>query len=251
MDVTSVAEAQTAQTCVAAFDRGQELQTTLRLREAREQYLACARDGCHPMVRKDCALKLEEISRDLPTITLVARDREGRDLPDVRALVDGVPVERAKFAGAIPLDPGPHAVRFEAEGSAPRSVDVVLRVGEKNRPVSVQFEDLPITKPDSTPEEALPAEHGAGRGPWPWVLAGVSVASFGGFMFFGLTGLSEKNRLLDTCAAACSEGDASRVRNDYIAADILLVVSLLAAGGATYLFLTEPPAPPRKASGRR
>lgn len=241
----ATARAQSPAACVAAFDRGQELQSGLKLRAAREQYLACSRETCHTMVRKDCAARLEEVVRDLPSVILGARDESGRDLPEARVLVDGVEVEISKPGAALPIDPGEHTVRFDLGGFRSHTENVVVRVGEKNRAVVA-------TLLAPTPLVVPPAKGGRGqdekpvtassRTPLVLALAGGSLLSFGGFAAFGLAGLSERNHLIETCASWCSEQQASVVRNRYLAADIFLAVGVVAGAAAAILYLTEPSA---------
>src|SRR5262245_791223 len=115
--------------CLSAFDRAQDERSRLQLRAARDDFMFCARAGCSPPVRKDCAEKLEEVLRDLPTVVLVARRANGTDVNDATIYVDGA--RTTPDAGGLAVDPGPHAIRFERPPYAPQEQSIVARVGEK------------------------------------------------------------------------------------------------------------------------
>jgi hypothetical protein len=226
----SSAVAQSTDSCIAAFEEGQVLRDQLHLRAARERFLQCARDACAIPVRKDCAENLDLVTRDLPTLAVGARDEEGRDLPDVRVSLDGEPVLVDPSGRSTPCDPGPHAVRFELAGFPAVTVHILLRMGERNRPVVVTLH--PATSP-------VVADRTDGRrATWGYALAGVGLAGLGTFTLFAIDGKAEKNHLLGTCAPACTEAQVSDLKTMYITADVSLAIGLVAAGIATYLFAT-------------
>ncbi|MBK6697189.1 MAG: hypothetical protein IPG50_34120 [Myxococcales bacterium] len=226
--------------CVAAFDRAQDLAGRRKLTEARELYLTCARESCHTLVRRDCADRLERLERDQPTLIFGARDRDGRDLANVRVTVDGAPLDGQKLALGVPLDPGEHEVWFELPPYAAKLETVVARVGEKNRAIVVTLERASAPSSSGAKTEADPPPSKA----LPLGLAAASAAAALGFAAFGVAGFAEKNELLDRCAAACSAREVAVVRNRYIAADVLLGVALLTGAAAAYLSLRpEPPRP--------
>ena len=245
--ISIAVRAESPVTCVAAFDRGQELQLALQLRAAREQYLACSRDACHALVRKDCATHLDEVTRDLPTVTLAARDRAGKDLPRTRVWLDGTELEPAKLTSAVAVDPGAHALRFEHPSLPPHEESIVARVGEKNRAIVAVLEAPTPSSRDAAGARAVGASPAGAQDPptsntLGFVLAGASALSLSGFAFFGVSGLNEKDRLLDTCAAACSDAEVATVRNRYLAADALLTVGVVTGVAAVYLLLRKAPA---------
>jgi hypothetical protein len=92
--------------------------------------------SCPGPVREDCAQRLDEVVKAMPTVVFDVKDSAGRDLPYVRLSIDDKPVGLVQVT-AIPLDPGQHVFRFEAAGALSVEREVVLREGEKQKRVSV------------------------------------------------------------------------------------------------------------------
>src|SRR5258706_11127444 len=77
--------------CASASETAQQLRIDGKLRAAHEQLTACSRPICPAIVKRDCDAWLSEVEAILPSIVLVARDETGRDLVDVRVLLDAEP----------------------------------------------------------------------------------------------------------------------------------------------------------------
>jgi hypothetical protein len=244
--VASTARAQSRQECVAAFDQGQNLRQQGQLRAARAKFVVCAADGCPAPLRKDCAQALASVDADLPTVVLGARDTAGHDVIPTAVYVDDQPVSVAD-GRAIAYDPGKHVIRFEHPPDAPVTEMVVLRVGEHDREILGTFPAAaprPASAAPSAAFEAAPPPPRSTRSSRPvgWIvgLAGVGVLGLGSFAYFGLTGESEKQQLLNSCAPACNDAQVNPVRSRYIAADASLGVGLVALGIAAYLLFSAP-----------
>src|ERR1700733_10632931 len=126
------------QDCIAASEAGQDQKLRGSLRGAREQLLICARDVCPAIVRQDCTQWLTEIIAALPSVVVGARDWKGHDLVDVTVSVDGVVVASKLDGKPIAVDPGVHTFRYEsASGTEPVEEHMVIRQGERNRPLTV------------------------------------------------------------------------------------------------------------------
>jgi hypothetical protein len=109
---------------------------------------------------------------------------------------------------------------------------VVLRVGEKKRPVTLRLEPAAASPRVETPgPSATPVA--------AWVAAGIGVVAAGSFTYFGLKGRSTEHQL-DQCAPRCNAADVSAMRREYLAADISLGILVAAAAVATYFFLSQP-----------
>src|SRR5688572_26409323 len=108
-----------APACIAQSERGQLDRDEGRLLEAREAFVACSREDCPRVVRKDCQEFLADLERRVPTVLLVARDSDGRDLTRVRVKVDDKPFAEMLGATALPIDPGSHRFRFEWDQGPP------------------------------------------------------------------------------------------------------------------------------------
>lgn len=234
------AHAQDAKVCSAAFDDAQQARDEGKYRLARARFLACVRDVCPQEIRTDCVHGLTEVDRNAPTVVIGAKDGQGKDLSLVRVYLDGEVVLDRLDGTPTMVDAGPHTLRYEVHGEPARQEQIVIRAGEKNRSLSVQF---------GTPD--TPAAHAASPSipPLTWVFGGVAVAAFASQAIFGLTGLSDKRACSDRVDPEtwCSESEIDKIGTKFVIADVSFGVGLLSAGLATYFFLTrshEPTATP-------
>lgn len=223
--------------CVQASEKGLDARERGALRAARAHFVTCAADACPKSMRVDCARWLDEVDASLPSIVVGAKDASGTDLFDVRVKVDGEPVEDVHSGRPVVLDPGPHVVHFE-RGKAPnleiRDVRVLLRTGERNRPVLATLDGGAGTSTTPTPSTSGSAVPVA-----TWVFGGIGVLALGAFGTFAVIGSEEKSRLRDACSPTCTDRDIGALRTNYIVADISLGVGLVALGLATYFLLTN------------
>jgi hypothetical protein len=229
--------------CVAAFEQGQELERAGRLVEASEQFVTCSAEACPTAVRSDCLASRASLEKSLPSIVLGARDGKGNDLVDVDVLLDGHAFAKKLDGRPLVVDPGPHTLRFEAQGVAPVERQVVIRVGEKNRVFTVDLAPGPgAAPPGTTTKEAPAAPSGSnGRRIGAYVVGGLGLVSLGAFAYLGLSGKQELSDLRDTCGKThgCAEADVNATKTRLIAADVSLGVGILALGAATWLFVTS------------
>jgi len=223
--------------CAAAHEQAQRLKLRGELRRARTELLQCAREACASWVVSECTTLLADVERALPTVVFVASRRDaGRtvDLADVVVTVDGERVAERIDGRDVALDPGTHVVRFEPADRkfSPREEKIVVHANEKGRRVEMTFGE-PAPLPPAPP----PVASGL---PWTvYALGGVALAGLGSFAFFGGRGLSEEHDVLDRCDPRCSDAQIDSVRTKYLVADVSLAVSLLAAGGALWIALTN------------
>lgn len=226
--------------CADGAERGEELRDAAKLVEARELFVACAQRECPKAVRESCAEWLADVERRIPSIVVNARDAAGRDVSAVRATIDGAPLPPSVVATAARVDPGPHAMRYEADGFAPIEERVILREGEGVRVLPVTFRSAVA----AAPHAARPARPTA----LTWALGGTAVVSLGVFTVFGLMGVSDYRTLDRDCAPRCSQDRIDGVRDKFVVADVGLVVGILAAGGALASYLLSGSPPPRRAA---
>jgi hypothetical protein len=126
--------------CVDAHSRGQDAKDAGKLSLARKLFLTCAQSACPQVVENDCARFADELSRMQPSISLVARDTSGADLPDTTVYVDDVLlVTRLDDGKPHEIDPGKHVVKFTNAGRD-RVITVVIGVGEQGRTVAASFD---------------------------------------------------------------------------------------------------------------
>jgi hypothetical protein len=125
--------------CIEAHSRGQDAREQGKLSLARKLFLACAQASCPALVQGDCARFADDLARLQPTLSFVARDAGGHDLPDTTVYVDDVLVAtRLDDGKAHDVDPGGHTVRFSHAGKD-QIVTIVVGAGEKGRTVSATF----------------------------------------------------------------------------------------------------------------
>jgi hypothetical protein len=200
--VLNEARANEKQRCISASEQGQELRDDGNYRRAREAFSACARETCPPLVRRDCAHWQAELEEAWPSVIVSAKDSGGKDLADVRVLLDGEPFASRLDGKPIHVDPGEHVLRCEAQGFPAAEQHVVVRAGEKNRVIDVQMGLAAQSGAPSAPEEGAArgrAESGfalGGRRTSALVFGALAVAAFGTEAYFGLSGLSDRNALM-------------------------------------------------------
>lgn len=238
------ARADEVRACVTASEQAQQLRDDGKLKQAREQMLVCAREACPAPVRKDCAAWLAALDASVPTIVLSAQDEGKHDLFDVEVRLDGAPLKNPLDGKAIPVDPGPHTLRFEARGRPPVEERVLVREGEKRRTVMVQMPAVgaPGSASAGSGAESSASSASPSRVPVSSIVLGsVGVAALGSFAAFGILGKNQLATLHETCGVThtCAEGDVDAARTKLIVADVSLGVSVVALGVATVLFFTQ------------
>lgn len=249
--VASGARADEKQQCLTASDQGQSLRDEGKYRRAREAFATCARPVCPAIVQHDCVKWLADLEATSPSVVINAKDDKGNDLMAVKVTVDGAPLASTLDGRPVLVDPGEHTFRYETDGFPPVEEHVVIHAGEKSRVLTVQFGTpaAPQTGGGAAPAASAPAGGGeapsaaAGGGPplSAWVFAGVAVVSFGMEAYFGLSGLSDRSNLENTCGPShsCQSSDVDSVRTKFTVADIALGVGIVSAGLSAYFFLSH------------
>ena len=247
--------------CPSSSEEGQRLRDKNKYSDARAMFRACSQPTCPAIVRKDCSKWLNELDETQPSIVIAAQDAAGADLASVKVLVDDHQVASKVDGSAITVDPGEHTLRVEAQGHAPVTQRLILRVSERNRLVRVTFQDGP--KPASpvgppSPTTDVPARttesSSSGTPVLAIVLTGVGVVALGSFGYFGLTSKSDLSKLRSDCAPFCDQSQLDDVKSRMLIADVSLGVGIVALGVAAVLFVThgggKPPATTAMAAAR-
>jgi hypothetical protein len=239
---TAASAADEKQQCLNASDQGQQLRDDGKYRRAREAFTTCSRDVCPAIVRRDCVKWLAEVEQSWPSIVVGAKDDKGSDLVDVNVLVDNVSIASHLDGKPIPVDPGEHTLRFETSGFPALEQKVVVHAGEKSRLVAVQFGSPPSTSSTTGPSNGSTTEapHGGGGSrASAWVFAGIAAAAFGAEAYFGLSGLSDRNNLKQTCGttSTCSQSSVDSIKTKFTIADIALGVGVVSTAISVYLFV--------------
>jgi len=125
--------------CVDAHSRGQDAKDAGKLSLAHKLFLTCAQPACPALIQGDCARFADDLNRQQSSLTFVARDGQGADLPDTAVYVDdSLIVTRLDDGKAHEVDPGRHTVRFTSGGKE-QTVTLVVGTGEKGRAVVATF----------------------------------------------------------------------------------------------------------------
>ena len=187
----------------------------------------------------DCTRWLEEVSDTIPSIVVRAM-RGRREVDKARVFIDD---EEAKLDGRpIELDPGPHQIRVEVEGSPSAEREVVAKTGVRARIVEIELPSSGNAVHDS---ETEPAATG-GTHPVVWIAGGIGVLGLASFGYFGLRAKHRYDDLDESCAPSCKKSDSDEVKRAFLIADISLGVAALGFGTAAY-FLISPQVPePRR-----
>jgi len=220
------------QACLGSYEQVQRARQDKKLRAAKAQAIACARETCPAAIANECGQWLTEIERGIPTVVVEASTADWRDLVAVRVFVDGEPVAERLDGSALPIDPGGHRFRFETAGAPPIEQQVLVREGEKNRKIAVQFAGgAPGSGAAPVPDRPVPVA--------AFVLAGVGVLGAAGFATFGLLGTSKRHEL-DACKPHCASADVGTMMHEFAVADVSLAVGIVSLGAATWIYLTRP-----------
>lgn len=236
--------------CIKNSDTGQELRDQGKLIEARESLAVCARDVCPAQIRTACAEWLTGLGPRIPTMVIAAKDDAGHDVTDGTVMVDGKKVDGALAGKAFPLNPGPHAFRFERDGATPVDLQVVAREGEQRRLVPVTFKAAATSGAgvgvgvgngnNRPPPPDKPRGGSSGPPLASWVLGGAGLVAVGVGAVVGITALGDRSDLKDrNCAPYCPQGEVDSIRTKFIISDITVGVGIVAVGAAVVLWLTH------------
>jgi hypothetical protein len=246
--------------CIAANEGAQDLRASGKLLEARAQLAVCVAETCPGAVRQDCAARLADVDKALPTLVVVAKDSAGNDLGDVRATLDGKPLADVLNGTAIPLDPGEHHLTLEAPGLPRTEKTLVLHEGEKARREVVTFAAAPseTTAPSTPDATATPPEQDAGTHPGNTrreiavVVGSVGLVSLVVGSIMGFVSKGTYDHALDTeCgsgaglkgATMCTSNGVSDVQSansQATVATVGFVAGAVLLGAGAYIYLSAP-----------
>lgn len=192
------------------------------------------------MIRADCTKWLGELDATIPTVIIRAVDSAGKDLVDVKVTIDGAPLVTKLDGRGVAVDPGVHAMRYEAPGHEPLSESIVVRETEKNRLVNVTLKDI-VQKPVVVAPPPPPPSQTTKIPPLAFVLGGAGLAVIGGGVVFWVLGSGERGDLRDGCAktASCKQDDVDAARTKMIVGDVLVGVGVVAVAAGVYVALTS------------
>jgi hypothetical protein len=263
----SPARADQVDDCIRASSEGQRLRNEGKLSAAAGELAVCVGTSCPAMIRRDCEGWVREVESSMPTVIFAATDAQGHDRSQVQVFVDGARLLDRLDGKPVPLDPGAHAVKYVSADGVESTMDLVARVGEKNRVVSMQ---LALSAPPVSSGSPAPTSSGSEPPPSPppndvsprptttrrvpilaWVLGTVSVVGFGAATYFDLSATSDTHTLRATCDPRCAHTDIDAIDTKYRVAGVALGTGLVAAGLTLFLILSSTTAPPPAVSYSR
>jgi hypothetical protein len=220
--------------CLAAYEKSQQLRQDGKLAASREQLVQCVQPTCPNLVKKDCSQWLAELDASTPTVIVNARDGEGKDVLNVRVLVDGAVLLDKLDGKPHQIDPGVHVFRYEREGNEPIEESIVIQEREKNRVITAKI--VPAGQPSvgtTTPRmEVTPRSPVLG-----YALLGVGVAGAAAFGVLAAIGNHDVDEMRSTCAPGCDESRVDSAKTKILVANVSLGVGLIAAGVGTFVLL--------------
>ncbi|PKN44058.1 MAG: hypothetical protein CVU63_11380 [Deltaproteobacteria bacterium HGW-Deltaproteobacteria-20] len=224
--------------CADQALNGQRLAGEEKLLAARAAYTACAADTCPGPVTADCRRWLAELMPTIPSVVFFLDD--AHEQSSALVWLDGTLLVEKYDGKPVLLDPGIHEFRFVVDGKSVTR-DIVIRKGEKNRRI-----DVPVPPRSLAQSAPAPTKDPASEAPDPstpasvYVLAGVAgvALTVGGYL--GVTGLSQRSDLRDTCYPGCTTEDVDATRRRLLVADIAGAVAVAALGGALWIYLDTP-----------
>jgi hypothetical protein len=239
-----VARAQSAATCSGAYEKAQEEKAAGHLNAALGQLRVCVAQACPKFIREDCSRWIDQTEASLPSVVFAVR-RDGKDQTEVEVLCDGVLLAQSSDGKAIVVDPGAHNFSFSIPGFAPVEQRLIVREGERNRIIDVEFRTASETR-SAIPAPALdtqrkgPPSESVVRRPFPWSygFAGLGALGITGFAVFAMLGSNQQRDLERSCAPYCQSGQVDSLKTKYLIADACLGVGLISLGVATYLYIT-------------
>jgi hypothetical protein len=241
--------------CIAANETAQDLRGSGKLIEARTQLAVCVAESCPGAVRQDCAQRLADLDKALPTLVLVSKDSAGNDLVGVRATIDGKAVDGLNGT-AIPLDPGEHHIVLQAAGLPDTAKTLVLHEGEKARREVVTFAATPpasasaVADTGTPPQAPAPEPADAASAGDTQRKVGIVVGGVGavGVILGGIFGLVAKgtydHAINSECTGTvCNAGGVADVHSAYgqaTVSNVGFIAGAVILGAGAYVFLSAP-----------
>jgi len=240
--------------CEKAFEHSQRLRNTFHYVEASAEALVCAAPECGAVLSDECGKLYSQSQEATPSVVVGARTTDGSELGNVSITLDdnerSLPVDGAPLL----LNPGSHEFSFSAAGFEPTKLTVVILAGERLRPIIGVFKrdeaSAQSTTSKAPPPETEPALNSDRRGPplASYILGGVALAGFGGFVGFRLAGAHDYDTLAHDCKPTCSESAVSTARQKYVLSYVGLAIGGAATIAAVTVYLATPGTPSRQAA---
>ena len=217
--------------CLESHSKGQDARDQGKLSLARKLFLTCAQAACPALVQGDCARFADDLGRTQPSVTFVARDGNGVDLPDTTVYVDEMLITTRVEGTMHEVDPGKHTIKFVHAGKE-QVVTVVVGAGEKGRAVSATFGAPSPATVTGTQAPVKPAEPVTKTvrpgGAKVLMIAGGAVAIGG--IALGIYGLSQMPSGCSIGSHECSAPPGDPVFDDASSAMTKINIGFIAGG---------------------
>lgn len=234
--------------CVQAFEQAQRLRNASRYLEANREVLTCTNPRCGALLSEECSKIYNELQVATPSVVFAARDAAGHEVVGASVQVDASETALSLDGKPIAIDPGNHEFKFLADGFEPQVQSVVIRAGERFRPITGALEPLAHgTAPLAarpTPAKAADLTRRSRVPVGVYVLGGVAVVGVGGFVGFRLWGSHDFDDLSEHCKPDCSSSSVDSVRQKYLISTVSLAVGAASAVGAVTWYLVARPSAP-------
>jgi hypothetical protein len=237
--------------CIDAHEQAQIQRHDGHLRSARRSLFLCTRSVCPSVVQKECGAWLEQVNGEQPTVVFSVRDEHGADATGVRVSVDGEPLVERLDGRPTEVDPGEHTFRFELASGKSAERRVLLREGEKDRPVSVDLGPAPAppsTPPSTSPPHISP-QPSSGNTAIGVVVGAVGLAALGGAVAFTIAQNNNASNAKAACPSGCvanspnatqAESDVSSAKSERVWEGVSFGVAGAAIGVASYFLIARP-----------
>lgn len=225
--------------CEDASVQGQRLRNAHKLVEARKELLVCAAAQCPLVIQTDCTSWLTEVEQSLPTVVITATDGAGRDRLDVSVTLDGEGPARKLSGEALPMNPGPHSVHFEADGGAVLDQPILVKEGVKNQNVTVVL----VESPAPAPKAVAPPPDSPRAFPWRtvgWVAGAAGVVGLGIGTAFGIKAIADKSGAHCDASNACDAGPLSDANTSATISTVGVVAGAVVIAGSAAILLFGP-----------
>ena len=157
--------------CLQSSETAQSLENSGKLLEASDAFAECAQTKCPDVVSSDCSTALERLKSRIPTLSLRVQNSAHKDILGAHVTIDGVARPDALKGTSVPVNPGKHVLKVDAEGYSDDSRDVLVTTGEQARVIAV------VLAPQG--EGGLHPHDTQGAGVGPWVVMGLGAAGMG------------------------------------------------------------------------
>jgi hypothetical protein len=225
----------TEDACIAGAVDGQKLRKAGELRKAREAFVTCSRIECPKEIGERCTTWLAEVEASVPSIVVSVQDSNDRDVLDAEVRIDGE-ARDVRSGKAVEVEPGLHRVEAKSASGAVQQ-DVVVREGERARLIRLV---IALPAPPPPPDKPIPEPQPSKT--FTYLAIGslvTSAVATGFFIGFAAVGVADRDRF--GCAKVCSASNYSQVKNEFLAADTMIVVAgVTLAAGVVFWLLSRP-----------